>query len=976
MAPEPRALGNDDAEIDERERLVEPAAHGEEAREPLERERLADGGADRPVALERVAQRRLGEVQIACRERRDTLAVPPLRDRAGGIAVSRPLREERRGLSDLAAPSRRRAGRGPTGPGGGARGARGRGPGASDRAPASSGGRSGSPSVARARATRSAPRAARSASPASRARSMQASAAASASAGRRSCQRSCARRCRSAAASSPRASTAPRPSSISDGRGAELAGGGERDRREPVRAGALLGGGAEPCGAVLEAGGVREGAGRARELAEPELHASHRVEELERLRPVSAAPALEELERLRVERERLPQPGPRGGAVAGGDEVDDGALVLAGAPAVPRERLRRRLAARGTAASSASATAPWSAARRGGSEAVVDGVAHEGVVEPVARAVLVEEARLEAGVERGDRLVRGEPGRPAGRARSRSARRPPPRRRAAPRRAGRAARRGARIAAEGIAGRRLRARLALRPHHLLGEERRAVGDPVELRDRVLRRRLAEEVRDLLARAGEAEARDAHAAREAGAVEVRERHLDGRPGVDRRLVAGGDDHEPQRPRVAREEVEDVQRGLVRRVEVVEEQVHRAPVGDGAQRLLHRVEDALAHGLAGDARPRRLAGERAREGGVRAGLLGERVGEQAVRRAAARRGPAQHRCAARLREPRALDGEPRLADAALAEEDERPGALLEERLEEQQHRPAAAHRRGLRRAEQAARSAARAVEHGLRLRRADLAALDRGPERARLLGGARSARRAGARPRRRRTGGAPPRGGQSPARSRMSEPVRLLVGGIDVEHAAEERDRDRGVAALRRGARERERRVEEAGAEQRAASQEPGRVAILRREVAAIERDRLRPALRAARGRRLLERVHVHPDLGPKRELAVLDVHPAAAEDLAEVVERAVQVVGAARGILVRPERLDRGVAPERPSRRERDELQEVGRAPPPPRLGGDGRVRPDHLEPPEEVELQHRHWRGTPSVRQANRSSPGTRLIPG
>ena len=90
--------------------------------------------------------------------------------------------------------------------------------------------------------------------------------------------------------------------------------------------------------------------------------------------------------------------------------------------------------------------------------------------------------------------------------------------------------------------------------------------------------------------------------------------------------------------------------------------------------------------------------AREGRARARLVGERVDEEAVGCAAAGGDPAQHRGAARLREPRTLDGEPRLADAALAEEDERPRPLLEERLEEQQRRPAAAYGRRFGLAEQ--------------------------------------------------------------------------------------------------------------------------------------------------------------------------------------------------------------------------------------------------------------------------------------
>jgi hypothetical protein len=93
-----------------------------------------------------------------------------------------------------------------------------------------------------------------------------------------------------------------------------------------------------------------------------------------------------------------------------------------------------------------------------------------------------------------------------------------------------------------------------------------------------------------------------------------------------------------------------------------------------------------------------------------------------------------------------------------------------------------------------------------------------------------------------------------------------------------------------------------------------------------------------------------------ELAVIDVEPASAEDLAQVVEGAVEVVRAARRVLVRPQRVHRLLAGERAGRRERDELQEVRRPAPPPRVRGDGRLRPDHLEAAEEVELQRRHRR--------------------
>ena len=485
------------------------------------------------VALERVAQRRLGEVQIACRERRDTLAVPPLRDRAGarrGVAPAprgapRPLRSR--------PPSRRRAGRGPTGPGGGRTGCSGARSWRERSPPASSGGRE---RIAERRAGEGhevgpARRQVRVARLLARAR-RQASAAASASAGRRSCQRSCARRWRSAAASSPRASTAPRPSSISTAAA----------RSWPAAASAIA---ASRCARARCSGAGRNPAARSSRRA---ASANERAAP-----PSSPSPSCTRPVASRSSSAWGPSPLPvrstsSSASVKNASASRSPARAAARWPAATRwttarssSPARRRCQASasdggsppaGTAASSASAMAPWSDARRGGSEAVVDGVAHEGVVEPVARAVLVEEPRLEARVERGDRLVRGEAGHRPHELEVEA--------RAGHRRGGEQ-RLGARAepldaAADrggGDRGRRACARLALRPHHLLDEERRAVGDPVELRDGVLRRRLAQEVRDLLAGAGEAEPRDAHAAREPGAVEVRERHLDGRPGVDRR-----------------------------------------------------------------------------------------------------------------------------------------------------------------------------------------------------------------------------------------------------------------------------------------------------------------------------------------------------------------------------------------------------------------------------------------------------------
>ena len=78
-----------------------------------------------------------------------------------------------------------------------------------------------------------------------------------------------------------------------------------------------------------------------------------------------------------------------------------------------------------------------------------------------------------------------------------------------------------------------------------------------------------------------------------------------------------------------------------------------------------------------------------------------------------------------------------------------------------------------------------------------------------------------------------------------------------------------------------------------------------------------------------------------------------EDLPEVVQRPVQVVRAARRVLVGPEGLEHAVAGEGPPGGERDELQEVRGPPAAPGVRGDGRVLADHLEPPEQVHAQRR-----------------------
>ena len=263
-----------------------------------------------------------------------------------------------------------------------------------------------------------------------------------------------------------------------------------------------------------------------------------------------------------------------------------------------------------------------------------------------------------------------------------------------------------------------------------------------------------------------------------------------------LVAGGDDHEPERRARAREEVEDVQRGLVGRVEVVEEQVDRAPVGDGAQRLLDRVEDARRTSSPATPAPGAAPASGLAKARARARLLGERV--RRTGRTARRRRRSRSRTAPPRRAP-ARAARPRRR-AASCRRRARRGGRASPSPARRATRGGAASARG--RAPAAGRPCRAAAAPRAGRRRAtgcacdgpDLAALDRGAERARLLGGAERPARA----ERDLAGvvlaerlGAPAGLGEE-AHERAGAPPR--VAGSTSSDAAEERDRDRGVAAL--------------------------------------------------------------------------------------------------------------------------------------------------------------------------------------
>ena len=185
-----------------------------------------------------------------------------------------------------------------------------------------------------------------------------------------------------------------------------------------------------------------------------------------------------------------------------------------------------------------------------------------------------------------------------------------------------------------------------------------------------------------------------------------------------------------------------------------------------------------------------------------------------------------------------------------------------------------------------------------------------------------------------------------------PVRLLGQRVHLHQAPRQQHRPRRVAALARPLRLAQERVgclRELHAQQGAARVQPGFPAR-RHQVAPVERHRLGEAGRGS-GERLLERVHVHPGRGIERHVAALDVHPATAQHLPEVVERPVEVVGAAGRVLVGPQRLDGLLPGEDAARSQRHEPEQVGRAAAPPGVGRDGGVLANHLEPAEEVEAQ-------------------------
>ncbi len=434
-------------------------------------------------------------------------------------------------------------------------------------------------------------------------------------------------------------------------------------------------------------------------------------------------------------------------------------------------------------------------------------------------------------------------------------------------------------------------------------------------------------------------------------------LEGLAGPHRVVVAGGHHHQPERRRLAQQGVEELQAGLVGGVEVVEEEVERAAVGQRREGLAHAVEEGAANlGRIAARRRHRPAEGVVGGGGVGQARRRQDVGEEGPgRRDRPRRRAPQHREAARLGQPGPLQRRPGGAGAGLAEEHHRPVAPRQQRLQPGHHALPAAQRGEPLPPEEAAGQAAGGVAGGVRPR-PHLAAGDGVAQR---LGVHRGGAQAGG-PLGRGAGvvlverlGAVAVLGEEP----HQEGVSLLAGGVGGEEAAQQRDGRRGVTPQGLLAGQRVGRLGEEGAEAAAVIVEPGAGLVVRRQVPAVEVHRGPVPLHAAGAHRALQQVRVHPGLGGEGDRAVVHVHVPAAQHLAQVVEGAVEVVGAGGGILAGPERVVDHLARHGAAWREHQEGEQVGRPAAAPGGGRDGHPAPGHLEPPQQVDLEPRPHAG-------------------
>ena len=142
------------------------------------------------------------------------------------------------------------------------------------------------------------------------------------------------------------------------------------------------------------------------------------------------------------------------------------------------------------------------------------------------------------------------------------------------------------------------------------------------------------------------------------------------------------------------------------------------------------------------------------------------------------------------------------------------------------------------------------------------------------------------------------------------------------------------------REPEAGVDEALPEPFAPRREGVGVRIVREERASVELHGLRERVHRRARRRLLEGLDVDPHVLGETRHASIERRELRAGDAPQIVERAVQVVGARVEVLVGPQPIDQLFAMENPPRRQREGGQQLdGTSLPPRRRRQAGRRRP-------------------------------------
>jgi hypothetical protein len=570
----------------------------------------------------------------------------------------------------------------------------------------------------------------------------------------------------------------------------------------------------------------------------------------------------------------------------------------------------------------------------------VERLANERVSKVIALVVLVDDARRQAGLESGEGRCDLEPRDLARRleveALSRDRRRDEQALGARAEARHALAHVGEQILADPVA---LSVVLAERARHLLCIERVAGAERVHARAELLRCAGAEDVRHDGARRVGVEPLEVQSLAEALALERAEQRVQRRADAQILLAHGPDEQERQLRTGARQVVKELQAGLVGVVQIFDEEVQGRAGGQRRDGLLDVVEQPQPVFLCRGAR-HRAEGEEGvvlRTGAHLAEPVGPGVDERRVRRGALEvvSDAAEHGRPTLGGEARAFEREPRLADPRLADQDQRAGAPRHEARQDVAL-AATTVRRTRRRA---AREPPRQVRIGVgarparrRRRGRDLALLDAPLELEGFGAGLAVepiAQRLGA------LGELSQRIGGTPgARERDHEAaVCLFLRGIDVEEPAQDADVPVGITSRLEMAREPQRSVDETLA-QRLAPREP-RVAVrIAGQELAVEAHGLGQRRGVVACGRLLEGAHVHLDLGGEPHHPLVERGDLEAHRGAQIVQRAVEVVGRRFEILFGPEPIEQLFAVKRVTWRQPDLREELDRATPVPPVGRD------------------------------------------